>query len=221
MERTVKAYCMMVQRGFKPLIWNVRSARIMKGIRFYQSSLTVDNSGSEPIFIHPGQIDRRKSNFDYIFRPIYPRLADLLYAEEKNDWSIRCDDRVLVLYEKQTIFSIENWQIMPGAVIERFGKFILDDWNTLVFFEPDTNYESIGNITSCILSQQPDQFTLNDSTQLCIQNWDGIYWQIFDKNPTTIDILRDHHSSNSQLELYLVNYEQEFPDPSDLPLERV
>jgi hypothetical protein len=193
----------------------------MKGIRFYQSSLTVDNSGGETIFIHPGRIDRRRSNFDYIFRPIYPRLADLLYAEEKNDWSIRCDDRVLELYEKQTISSIENWQIMPGSVIARFGKFILDDWNTLVFFEPDTNHESIVDITSCILSQQPEQFTLNDSTQLCIQNWDGIYWQIFDKNPKTIDILRDHHSSNSQIELYLVNYEQEFPDPSDLPLERV
>jgi hypothetical protein len=193
----------------------------MKGIRFYQSSLTVDYSSSEPIFIHPGRIDRRRSNFDYIFRPIYSRLGDLLYAEEQSDWLIRCDDRVLTLYEKQTISLIENWQIMPGSIISRFGKFILDDWNTLVFFEPDTNYESIVDITSCILSQQSEQFTLNDSTQLCIQNWDGIYWQIFDKNPTTINILRDYHSSDSQLELYLVNYEQEFPDPSDLPLERV
>jgi hypothetical protein len=193
----------------------------MKGIRFYQSSLTVDYSSREPIFIHPGRIDRRRSNFDYIFRPIYSRLGDLLYAEEQSDWLIRCDDRVLTLYEKQTISLIENWQIMPGSIISRFGKFILDDWNTLVFFEPDTNYESIVDITSCILSQQSEQFTLNDSTQLCIQNWDGIYWQIFDKNPTTINILRDYHSSDSQLELYLVNYEQEFPDPSDLPLERV
>jgi hypothetical protein len=203
------------------VIGNVRRAKIMKGIRFYQSSLTVDNSGSAPIFIHPGRLDRRRSNFDYIFRPIYSRLADLLYAEEQNDWSIRCDNRILMIYEKQTISSIENWRIMPGSIISRFGKFIPDNWNTLVFFEPDMNHELIGNITSHILSQQPEQFVLNKSTQLCIQNWDGIYWQIFDKKPTTIDILRDYHSSNSQLEQYLVNYDQEFPDPSDLPLERV
>jgi hypothetical protein len=50
--------------------------------------------------------------------------------------------------------------------------------------------------------------------------WDDIYWQLFSVNRSDIDLLVRAHIGDPKLEMYFVDFDREYPDPSNqkLPL---
>lgn len=61
-----------------------------KGIRFYRSSVQVDESGGMPMFIHD-TIEESRSDFDLIFRCLYPSwsgrfILDAFRITDEEEW---------------------------------------------------------------------------------------------------------------------------------------
>ena len=49
--------------------------------------------------------------------------------------------------------------------------------------------------------------------------WDGIYWQLFTTERTDLDILIRVHSGDPKLKMYTVDFDREYPDPSNQELQ--
>lgn len=49
--------------------------------------------------------------------------------------------------------------------------------------------------------------------------WDGIYWQLFTTERSDIDNLLRVHAGDPKLKMYFVDFDHEYPDPSNQELE--
>jgi hypothetical protein len=49
--------------------------------------------------------------------------------------------------------------------------------------------------------------------------WDDIYWQLFTTERTDVDILIRAHSGDPKLKMYMVDFDREYPDPSNQELQ--
>jgi hypothetical protein len=51
--------------------------------------------------------------------------------------------------------------------------------------------------------------------------WDDIYWQLFSTVRSDIDFLIQVHADDPRLDLYYVDFDKEYPDPSNEELQPV
>jgi hypothetical protein len=49
--------------------------------------------------------------------------------------------------------------------------------------------------------------------------WDDIYWQIFTTEPADLESLIRAHTGDPRLKMYWVNFDREYPDPSNQTLQ--
>jgi len=49
--------------------------------------------------------------------------------------------------------------------------------------------------------------------------WDDIYWQLFTTERSDLDFLIRAHAGDTRLKMYYVDFDREFPDPSNLELK--
>lgn len=51
--------------------------------------------------------------------------------------------------------------------------------------------------------------------------WDDMYWQFFSTERSEIDLLIQAHAGDPALDLHHVDFDQEYPHPSNRPLRHV
>jgi hypothetical protein len=49
--------------------------------------------------------------------------------------------------------------------------------------------------------------------------WDDIYWQLFTTERSDLDALMRAHTGDPKLEMYFVDLDREYPDPSNQQLQ--
>jgi hypothetical protein len=49
--------------------------------------------------------------------------------------------------------------------------------------------------------------------------WDDVYWQLFTTERLDVDALLRVHTSDPKLKMYFVDFDQEYPDPSNQELQ--
>lgn len=69
-------------------------------------------------------------------------------------------------------------------------------------------------------------FRLNADTwptemRAVLHMWDDIYWQLFSTVRSDIDFLIQAHAGDPKLDMYYVDFDKEYPDPSNEPLQPV
>jgi hypothetical protein len=52
-----------------------------------------------------------------------------------------------------------------------------------------------------------------------LQLWDGVYWQMFTTEPSDVKALIKAHAGDPRLEMFHVDLEHEYPDPSNQELD--
>ena len=54
-----------------------------------------------------------------------------------------------------------------------------------------------------------------------LQMWDDIYWQFFSTDKADVDLFIEKHRADSKLKLFWVDFDSEYPDPSNGELRAV
>jgi len=170
----------------------------IQGIRFYPDSLTIE----PPFFIH-GRIEHRRSDFDYIFRPVYG-LLETLNVKDLEDvvqwpWDMPEDD----IESRLAAVESMKGQILPGhycgKCLDLLGPYVQDDWNELLLI----NSPFDGDLQS---EWPSDRFAL-------LHDWDGVYWECYSNDIKIIAGLVDAHKGDKHLNIYQVDHMHDYPNP--------
>ena len=194
------------------------------GLRIYPQSVEVVRGDGAPIFVH-GRVSEEWSDFFYIFRPLAPVLRGHVVAD---DFGISYDEHG----------TLED--PMP-ALRERFGASILgaDVHHQAVLLRGD-DFEAWGAVVSHIegallpvFGEPPApellerlyarDFRLASDTwpaelRAVLHMWDDIYWQLFTTERSDLDLLIRAHAGDPKLQMYFVDFDLEYPHPSNQPL---
>jgi hypothetical protein len=172
----------------------------IQGIRFYPDSLTID----PPFFIH-GRIEQCRSDFDYIFRPIYDLLEDL-NVEDLEDvvqwpWDMPEGDIEDRLAKVEAMKGHAMAGYYSGKCLDILGPYVQDDWNELLLVSSPFDGDPYAR------SEWPsERFAL-------LHDWDGIYWECFSNDPKIIDALIKVHKGDEHLNTYKVDHRHDYPNP--------
>ena len=198
------------------------------GIRFYRSSVTVETNGGTPIFSH-GTIEPDISDFDHIFRPLYPEWVDLILLDENESWMMPCDlsdeeelrwNRDIESYRIKSPTEGEDAFLMSARtplilarIFERFGKFVEEfQGSGYTLCGSDVPYSEVQKAERRIWqSNCPNE--LPECVDTLLHNWDGVYWEIFAKNERHLDLLIGAHAHSKNLTMYWVSLADDFPIP--------
>jgi hypothetical protein len=200
------------------------------GIRFYPSSILVEWDDGTPLFIH-GTVQKQRSNFDLIFEPLYPLWKDCVLFDHDADL-FRIFDPDLTeqqeahLYNRLDSYVIERYygrarRLMACAVFGEFGRYVYEFEGTgFCVFEPGTSIEQAVSIDNEIWGQASPQ-SLPQGVVCLLQNWDGVFWQIFSSSPDYLKVLQAAHGGSQVLSPYWVELAQDFPSPRGSSPEEV
>ena len=176
----------------------------MEGIRFYRSSVSLSVESGALSYSHD-QIQQNRSDFDYLFSCVYNYFAESFVV---------CDQIFLPDDEDE-----------PDLYNKMLSCVRLSENNNPVCFTADILHiygrqmpEFEGNEIS-IASRLPEEngeFKLWNYNERCkedieaiIVNFDGIFWEIYAKNKMIENVLLKQHKSDSNLEIYRVDYEMD------------
>ncbi len=111
------------QKSEAPVSFDKQWLHKMTGVRFYTDSVSDVGGVGTPIYLH-GRIDRKRSDFDYIFPS---RLFQVHSAGV-------CDGRGLPNDDPMVIATIPGWHIVSARWLNEDGKEFKDDWFSCVLF---------------------------------------------------------------------------------------
>ncbi|HWQ92076.1 MAG TPA: hypothetical protein VN673_10420 [Clostridia bacterium] len=196
------------------------------GLRIYPQSVEVVRGDGAPIFVH-GHVSEDCSDFFYTFRPMASVWRGHLFAET---FGVSYDEKM----------KLED--PMPG-LREQFGpNLIATDLDTqLMLLQGDDFVRWGASMYFCegaflpIFRTRPTfdllkrlywsrDFRLTSDTwptgmRAVLHMWDDIYWQIFTTERTDLDILIRAHTGDPRLKMYSVDFDREYPDPSNQELQ--
>jgi hypothetical protein len=195
------------------------------GLRIYPQSVEVIRGNGAPIFVH-GSVSEDCSDFFYTFRPLASMLRGFLVA---NDFTPSMDDRG----------RLED--PIPGLRNEFGSSLVAVDLENQVVSLRGDGFESWGAMLNFCegaflpVFRDPPSVELKRlcwrrDVRLTSQNWPGelravmhmwddIYWQFFTTDRSDLDILINKHAGDPKLEMYLVDFDREYPDPSNGELQ--
>ena len=198
------------------------------GVRIYPKSVQVVQGKGAPIFVH-GRVDDRVSDFFYIFRPTARLWKSHLFV---NDFGVtygshgKIEDPLPELRE-QYGFSLVDADVKTQLLLLRG-----DDFYTWA-----AHFYAIGGAFLPILREPvsfndlkrlywDSTFQLTSDTwpaemRAVLHMWDDIYWQLFSTERSDIDFLIQAHAGDPNLGLYYVEFDKEYPNPSNTPLQPV
>ena len=195
------------------------------GVRIYPQSVKVIPGDGSPIFVH-GSVVEDCSDFFYTFRPLGSLWHGHVVA---NDFGLSYNER-------------GQEDPMPG-LREQFGSslFAADIDNGLMLLRGDDFPLWGASMHFCEgaflpIFREPPQFNLlrrlywgrdfrltsetwPDEMRAVLHMWDGIYWQLFSVDRSDVDMLVRAHTGDPKLKMYFVDFDREYPDPSNGKLQ--
>ena len=194
------------------------------GVRIYincQTVLAVD----APMYIHDS-LCHECNDFYFLFHPMAERWRGLLMADTfsatsnqqggKEDPTPRLREQFgasLVAADLNTQFMLlqgDNFLQWAPTMTYCEGAFLP------IFQEApgfDVLYELFQNLTSA---------TWPARMKALVHMWDDAYWQFFSPDPSEIEFLIQAHARQKRkLEMYYVDFDREYPDPSNEDLKPV
>ena len=193
------------------------------GVRIYPKSVQVVQGKGSPIFVH-GRVDEEVSDFFYIFRPTASLWKGHFFANdfmrtlgedplsglrEQYGSSLvdaNVDTQLLLLRGDDFLTWAANLYTVEGALLPIFGESVPFDLLRHLYWE--------------------QTFRLNSETwpsemRAVLHMWDDIYWQLFSTARSDIDFLVQAHAGDPRLDMYYVDFDKEYPDPSNEELQPV
>ena len=187
---------------------------MVRGLRFYRSSIRRVDEGGTPMFLH-GQIEPDRSDFDLIFRPLYPRYegkfmlsAHEIFSADTQEESLANVQRRLVWANGRTSLMVHDASALDfmGPTMEEFqGKDLLI-WNDLP--HPSMTWQDYLGIVYA-----PGERRWPPSLHCLLHCWDGIYWEIFTTDESELRELLKAHRDRAALQIFHVDFALDYPNP--------
>jgi hypothetical protein len=197
------------------------------GIRFYPDSVETVPGAGAPIFVH-GSVSEECSDFVYAFRPLASAWQGCFFANDfpaSMDEHGRVQDPIPDLRERYgTSFVAADPDIQ--IVLLRGDDFA--QWAPLYHFQEGAFLPVFCEPPAFDVLKRLfwRDFRLTSETWpsgmiALFHMWDDMYWQIFTTDRGHIDTLIGAHAGDPKLDMYFVELDREYPDPSNEPLQPV
>jgi hypothetical protein len=202
---------------------------IMKihGLRVYPHSVNVFRGEGAPIFIH-GRISNDRSNFFYIFHPLAALWHGHFFA---NDFGVSYDedgsleDPIPHLRERFGSSLLETdldsqLMLLSGDGFASWAQALPYEGALLFVFRELPSFDLLKRL------YWSRDFRLTSDTwppqiRSVLHMWDDTYWQLFSTDRSDLDILIRAHTGNPKLKMYYVDFDREYPFPSNQELQPV
>ena len=193
------------------------------GVRVYPKSVQVVRGVGAPIFVH-GRVSEECSDFFYIFRPTARLWKGHLFVD---DFGVTQGVDPLPELREQYGHHLADADVDSQLLLlwgEGFLKWAAELYTVGGAFLPVLR-ELVPFERLKELYWQP-QFRLNAETwpsemRAVLHLWDDVYWQLFSTERSDIDLLVRAHAGDPKLDLYYVDFDKEYPNPSNQPLTPV
>lgn len=197
------------------------------GVRIYPKSVSVVPGKGAPIFVHD-RIDNDISDFFYIFRHTAPLWQNHLFV---SDFGITYPSppfkKVLADLQEQYGSSMIEADIKSQLLLLQGDDFLT--W-AAQFYTYEAAFLPI--LREVVPFSDLDSLYWKKNFQLTSETWppflrgvlhmwDDIYWQLFSTERSDIDFLIQSHASDANLAMYYVDFDKEYPDPSNERLKPV
>jgi hypothetical protein len=195
------------------------------GLRIYPQSVNVIRGDGAPIFVH-GHVSEDCSDFYYAFRPTAHLWRGHYFA---NDFGVcydengKLEDPEPELREKFGA-SLIAADLKSQLMLLRGDDF--DTWGPTMYFCEGAFLPIFAELPTFDLLKRlwNRDFRLTSDTwpsqmRAAFHMWDDIYWQLFTINRSDLDVLIQAHTGDPKLKMYFVDFDREFPDPSNQPLQ--
>lgn len=178
----------------------------MKGLRFYRSSVA-SKAVNGLLFFYHGEIEKGRSDFDYIFRPLYEALSGKLILTDEMLIPYDVEHNEHQKYKPYIIQDNEFYYVFSAKILNICGKSIDEfEGNLLTVIKNEPKKRDWEKFST--------QETNHDENIDCfLSNWDGIYWEIFSSNEGHFKCLLEEHKNDKNLEIYYVDSEIDYPEP--------
>ena len=192
------------------------------GVRIYPKSVKVVHDVDTLIYVH-GSVRNDCSDFFYIFRPLAPLWLGYLFA---NDFSASPGEDPLPKLRKDFGPSLVAADVDSQLMLLRGEDFA--GWGASVHFNEGAFLPVFQESPGFDLIKRlywDHDFSLTSKTwpgqmRAVLHMWDDIYWQLFSTERSDIELLIRAHAGDSKLEMFFVDFDREFPDPSNQKLQR-
>jgi hypothetical protein len=138
-------------------------------------------------------------------------------CDEDEYWALALEVRERNLSFEQ----VDKRGVMPASALERFGRYVSDDWNSALLFQSGAlGFARMRAISEAVMYRDEHaEFEECHAAALYFHNWDGVYWEIFCKDATLIEHLVAAHRNEERLRMYKVDFRLDYPNPRNVPLE--
>lgn len=194
------------------------------GVRIYTNCQMVLATDC-PMYIHDS-LCRECSDFYFLFHPMAERWRDTVIADI---FPVHYDGRGLVgdpiagLREKFGSSLIDanvksQFMLLRGGDFARWGPNMhYVEGAFLPVFQESPGYDVLNGIYHKLTSD-----TWPAKMKGLVHMWDDVYWQYFSRDESDIEFLiQAHAQKHPKLEMYYVDFDREYPDPSNEDLKPV
>jgi hypothetical protein len=189
------------------------------GLRFYRKSVCVESNRGTPVFRH-GSIESGRSDFDLIFRCLYPRWIRKVFVDPY------CSGDDEYISELKGKFGDKLLWATPATSVRAFRATALD---SLGFGIPEFdscellvyNIQPNASLTfeELAIPQYADgRNEWRDGLHCVLHNFDGVYWELFSTDQGDYRKLLETHSQNGALTMYWVDFQADYPTPRNFEL---
>ncbi len=193
------------------------------GVRIYPKSVQVAQGAGASIFVH-GRVDEEVSDFFYIFRPTAPLWKGHLFV---NDFARTLGEDPLPGLREQYGSSLVDANVATQLLLLRGDDFLT--WAAELYtvegaFLPILRESVPFNLLKCLYWDQTFRLTSDtwpSEMRAVLNMWDDIYWELFSTVRSDIDFIIQFHAGDPRLNMFYVDFDKEYPDPSNEELRPV
>jgi len=195
------------------------------GVRIYPQSVTKTLGRGARIFIH-GRLAEDRSDLDYIFRPVASRWHGHFFVQDfgvSYEEDGRISDPITEL-RKSYGADFHDADLKTQLLVIRADgfpnwapKFYSCEGALLPLFAEAPAFDLLQRIywdRSFVLSSA----TWPTGMRAILHNWDDMFWQLFSVDQRDIDSLVSSHLSNPKLKMFFVEFDSEYPNPTNKEL---
>ena len=190
------------------------------GVRIYPKSVRVVRGNGAPIFVH-GRVDESVSDFFYIFRPIAYLWYGHLFL---NAFGVTLGEDPLPGLREEYGTALADFDVESQLLLLRGDDF--RTWGARHYtvegaFLPILRYPVPFERLKRLYWDPAFHLTTQtwpEEVRAVLHMWDDVYWQLFSTERSDVDLLVRAHADDPRLSMYYVDFDREYPDPSNQPL---
>ena len=121
------------------------------------------------------------------------------------------DDSFALRFEESAISHDDKGKLYSANTLTANDIFVSDDWNGITLTD-SIDIAQNRRVYEALHSLRPTKLDFNGRI-IYFHNYDGAFWQFFTNDPSFVNEMIARQTQNTELDLRLVDYQHDYPDP--------